>query len=75
MACLKVRVRPTATTFTVPGNLRDLASALEVVLDPGDEIVHIGESPPADTSKRWQKVDSTGAIVGKMKTYQQGEWL
>lgn len=76
MARLNIRVKDTAqlTTFFSREELLKVAASLEVVLDPGDEIVHFGQNPPADTGKRWQQSDGSGAHVGKIKTYQGGEW-
>lgn len=54
--------------------VRALAHHVKLELDPGDEIVHIGQNPPIDTGKRWQQTDGTGALVGQLKTYQKGEW-
>lgn len=71
---LKLRKNAPGLRFFTPEQLSALSGSFEVHLDPGDEITHIGDTPPADTSKRWQQVDATGAVVGKLKTYQGGEW-
>lgn len=71
---LKLRKNAPGLKYFTPEQLSALSGSFEVHLDPGDEIVHIDQSPPADTGKRWQQVDETGAVVGKIKTYQNGEW-
>jgi hypothetical protein len=55
--------------------LSALSGSFTVKLDPGDEIVHIGETPPNDTRKRWQELDSTGSPVGSVKTYNGSTWV
>lgn len=76
MAVLKLKLRKGAPglRFFKPEELSALCGSFVLELDPGDEIVHLGQNPPADTGKRWQEVDSTGAVVGKIKTYQNGVW-
>lgn len=73
-ARLKVVPNAPALRFMTRKDLEFLAKSFVVQLDPGDEIVHFGENPPADTGKRWQQTDSNGAVIGKIKTYQGGEW-
>lgn len=74
VARLKLRKNAPGLRYFTPEQLSALSGSFEIQMDPGDEVVHLGESPPADTGKRWQKVDCTGAVVGQLKTYQGGEW-
>lgn len=72
---LKLRKNAPGLRYFTAEHLSALAGSFMVDLPPGDEIVHIGQNPPADASKRWQELDETGAHVGSLKTYQNGEWL
>ncbi len=55
--------------------LSALSGSFTVLLDPGDEIVHIGQNPPADIRKRWQELDANGSPVGPLKTYDGTNWV
>lgn len=75
MAKLKLRKNAPGLRYFTPEQLSAIGGSFTVELDPGDQIVHFGDVPPADTGKRWQTTDATGAPVGQIKTYQNGEWL
>lgn len=72
---LKVKSNAPATGFLSHKELERLAASFEVCLPTGVQLVHFGMNPPANSGLRWQQTDETGAHIGQIKTYQNGEWL
>ena len=55
--------------------LNAISESFTFTLEPGVEFVFFGENPPFDLKKRWQKLDSYGAYVGMIKTYNGTAWV
>lgn len=72
---LKLKKNAPGLRFFSADELSAICGSFTVELDPGDEIVHLGQNPPADTRKRWQTLDSVGSPVGPVKTYDGTNWV
>lgn len=72
---LKLKKNAPGLRFFSADELSALSGSFTLELDPGDEIVHIGQNPPADVGKRWQELDSVGSPVGSVKSYDGNNWV
>lgn len=74
---LRVSLKPNAPGLAhfSTEKLRAIADSLTVSLEPNTELVSFTENPPFDKTNRWQQVDSYGAPVGMIKTYNGTTWV
>lgn len=71
---LRLKKDAPAKKFFSEEQLRALQNSFELKFDPGTELVHFGPTAPFDKTKRWQEVDTVGAPVGQIKTFNGSIW-
>jgi hypothetical protein len=54
--------------------LDEIAASLRIVLPDAMRLVSYGQAPPLDTTLVWQPTNGSESPVGKVKTFQDGEW-